>query len=329
MKLIDTFGRIHNYIRISLTDKCNLNCIYCNPRNRMDHFYSNRNILSYEELYRLLKIFVCDLEVTKIRFTGGELLIRKDILSFFEMISEFKKERPFEMGITTNGTTLEDKIEKLHLYGLDRINTSLDTLEPQRFIAVTGKDLFQTTLRSIEKASTLFKNTKINTVIIKDINDDELTNFIDRFINTNLNIRFIEYMPFSGNGWDAGKFISWEEMKGVIERKYKLNELQSDGDIAKDFLVGGSQLKVSFISSISNHFCDSCNRLRVTASGEVKLCLFSSPLNISLKEMLADNSAADGEIAASISNSLKQKWYKHPNAEELVSLNNNMMSIGG
>ncbi len=212
MKLTDSYGRIHDYIRISLIDKCNLNCIYCNPQNQPFSSSKRDSILSYEELIRLITILVRDLEVKKIRFTGGEPLIRKNILTFFQMLSSLKNEYPFEIGITTNGTQLEDKIESLYDLGLNRINISLDTLQQNRFIAITGKDFLDTTLRAIDKAIRLnFNRVKINAVIVKNVNDEELIDFIEYFQNTNLNIRFIEYMPFDGNGWDNSKFISWKD----------------------------------------------------------------------------------------------------------------------
>lgn len=331
MKLTDSFGRTHDYIRISLIDKCNLNCIYCNPNSQVFNALKNNSILSYEELIRLITILVRDCEVKKIRFTGGEPLIRKDILKFFQMLSDVKKVFPFEIGITTNGTLLEDKISSLHSFGVNRLNISLDSLNRNKFIAITGKDLLDTTLRSINKALQYnFDKVKINAVIIKNINDNELIDFIEQFKHTNLNIRFIEYMPFSGNGWDNSKFISWEEMKTIIETKYHLQEIKSDGKVTKDFLVEGTNLKVSFISSISNHFCDGCNRLRITASGKIKNCLFAQSEEVGLKLLLSDLSISDEEIASVILKSLQNKWLKHPTADELAKLkHNNMMSIGG
>lgn len=331
MVLKDIYNRNHNYIRISLIDKCNLNCIYCNPNNQLFNTQKNNSILSYEELIRLITILVRDCEVKKIRFTGGEPLIRKDIIKFFQMLSDVKKVFPFDIGITTNGTLLEDKISSVRLFGVNRLNISLDSLNRNKFIAFTGKDLLDTTLRAINKALQYdFDRVKINAVIIKNINDNELIDFIEQFKHTNLNIRFIEYMPFSGNGWDNSKFISWEEMKSIIEAKYHLQEIESDGNVAKDYLVADTNLKVSFISSISNHFCDSCNRLRITASGKIKNCLFAQSEEINLRSMLADYSVSDYEIAKNISDSLKSKWFKHPSADELAKIKyNNMMSIGG
>lgn len=331
MKLIDNFNRIHDYIRISLIDKCNLNCIYCNPSNTLAKFESNKSILSYEELFRLIQILVRDLEVKKIRFTGGEPLIRKDVMKFFKMIYPLKNKYDFEIGITTNGTNLLDKLESLHSTGVDRLNISLDTLSKSKFIAITGKDLFDETISAIHKAVQLdFKSIKVNMVVIKNVNNDELINFVDYFKSYPITLRFIEYMPFTGNQWDDSKFLGWNEIKSEIEKKYSLAEIASDGKVSKDYFVQDTTLKIGFISSISDHFCDSCNRLRITATGQIKNCLFSNPSNISLKNLLADKSISDKIIAEFIQNSLQAKWLKHPDAEELSTLNqNNMMSIGG
>ncbi|AFH50512.1 Molybdenum cofactor biosynthesis enzyme A [Ignavibacterium album JCM 16511] len=331
MKLKDNFNRTHDYVRISLIDKCNLNCIYCNPSNTLAKLESNKSILSYEELYRLIKILVRDLEVKKIRFTGGEPLIRKDVMKFFEMISSLKKQYDFEIGITTNGTHLLDKLDGLKKFGVERLNISLDTLNKTKFIAITGKDFFDDTVTAIQKAISLgFKSVKVNAVVIKNINDDELNNFVEYFKSYPITVRFIEYMPFTGNQWDGSKFLSWREMKYQIEEKFSLTEIESDGKVSKDFFVDEEQLKIGFISSISDHFCDSCNRLRITATGQIKNCLFSNPSEVSLKSLLSDESISDETIVEFIQKSLQSKWMKHPSADELAVLNqNNMMSIGG
>jgi cyclic pyranopterin phosphate synthase len=331
MKLIDSYNRIHDYVRISLIDKCNLNCIYCNPSNSFGHFESNKSILTYEELFRLVKILVRDLEVTKIRFTGGEPLIRKDVTTFFEMISSLKNQYDLEIGITTNGTYLLNKLHSLRNYGIDGLNISLDTLIKTKFITITGKDYLEETLTAIDKAIALeFKSVKVNVVVIKNINDDELIDFIGCFKNFPITLRFIEYMPFTGNRWDGSKFLSWQKMKSKIEEKYSLIEIESDRKISKDYFVDGANFKVGFISSISDHFCDSCNRLRITAAGQIKNCLFSAPSEFSLKSLLADESISDKRIVDFINNSLQSKWMKHPGADELSQLHqNNMMSVGG
>jgi cyclic pyranopterin phosphate synthase len=292
-----------------------------------------QHILNYEELIRLIKIFVVNLGITKIRLTGGEPLARKNILSFFRMLAELKKDYPFELGITTNGTLLENKISELKQLGLNKINISLDTLNPEKYKKITGKDEFKTVLNSILLAEELeFSPVKINTVIMKRVNDDEIIDLVEFVKERDFNIRFIEYMPFTSNGWNDESFISSEKIKKLVELNYKLQEIK-DGKItvAKDFQIVGYKGKVSFISSISNHFCDSCNRLRITSEGNLKLCLFS-PQNeeISLKYYLRSENYSDNYIAQIILNSLQLKKLKHPEIEELLQIDqNNMLRIGG
>lgn len=330
MKLVDRFGRVHDYVRISLIDKCNLNCVYCNPVNSLVKFASNKMILSYEEIYRLVKVLVVNLEVKKIRFTGGEPLIRKEVLRLFEMVGQLKQTYNFQIGITTNGTALADKLVELRAYGVTHLNISLDTLKPSKFAAITGKDCFGNTLHAIQKAVEMdFPCVKLNVVVMRGINDDELTDFIEFFKPFRLSIRFIEYMPFSGNGWNPSRFLSWTEMKAKLEEKYALLELPDGDRISKNYLLAGTQLRIGFISPISHHFCYQCNRLRITSTGHIKTCLFSPPTPISIKPLLSDPSVEDSEIATCIQNALTHKWLKHPEVDELVKLDNSMVSIGG
>lgn len=331
MKLIDNFGRIHNYVRISLIDKCNLNCIYCSPVMESNHYYHNHDLLTADEIMRLLKIFVRKLEVEKIRFTGGEPFIRKDIHHILKSVSELKKEFPITLGITTNGTELKSNLHSLLTYGIDHLNISLDTLQQQRYIAITGKNLFEATLQSIQQAVDLnFKKVKVNAVVIKDINDDELIDFVEYFKNRDVELRFIEFMPFGNNTWQKDGFVSAEEMKNKIESAFAISRINNDNKNAEIYSVDGHQLKVGFISSISKHFCDSCNRLRITADGKIKLCLFSLEQEKGLKHYLSDKTVSDDDIANIIAQTLQYKQGKHSEIEELVALHdNNMLSIGG
>lgn len=330
--LRDKYGRVHDYLRISLTDKCNLNCQYCNPDRTYAEKLRKSDILSFNELLRLIDIFVSRLGVKKIRFTGGEPLVRKDAVRFFEMMYPLKVKYGFETGLTTNGTLLEDKLVELKQFGLDRLNISLDSLRPERFQLITGKDNFHSVFRAIHKALELdFQPLKINVVVMKNVNDDEIIKFVDFIRNTSINVRFIEFMPFGNNHWNYDHFISWNEIKDVIESKYRLIELPGGrNNVAKDFSIRGYTGKVSFISSISNHFCSTCNRLRIDARGHMRLCLFATGENeLRLKELL-DAGNSDEEICRLIDETLQLKWKSHPAVEELMSFEeNNMLSIGG
>ena len=331
--LTDSYNRIHDYLRISLTDKCNLNCIYCNPSDYNVKKLGKNDILSFDELLRLIEIFAGKLGVKKIRFTGGEPLVRKDILEFFKSVFELKTKYGFKTGLTTNGTLLEDKLYDLKKYGLDKLNISLDSLKPERFHYITGKNNLDAVIKSVFKAAELgFHPLKINVVVMKNVNDDEILNFVDLVKDTDLNVRFIEFMPFGNNRWNRDGFISYKEIRTIIEREYSLREITGPLNIvAKDFSIDGHTGRVSFISSISNHFCDSCNRLRIDASGKMKLCLFSTGADeLNFKEVLNNDFYSDDDICEMISGKLYLKDRAHPDIEKLLNLEkNNMLSIGG
>ena len=332
MKVIkDKFGRVHDYARISLIDRCNLNCIYCNPPGAENTSGRNKYLLAPGEISRLAEILVTKLGVRKIRLTGGEPLIRKDFPEILRGFKSLKDRVDFKLGITTNGTGLERNLFLLKESGVDLLNISLDTLKPERFSKITGRNLFSGTMNSIMKALEFdFERVKINTVIMKGINDDELTDFIRFFRDTDVNIRFIEYMPFRDNGWNDNAFMSSREMSDEISSVFTLVKSESEGKIAEDYKIKDMKCTVSFISPVSNHFCGSCNRLRITSDGKIKSCLFSANSSLSLKDVLPDMNIPDDEICGYIEESVAEKNYAHPEINELITLSkNNMLSIGG
>jgi len=330
LKLIDKYNRAHSYLRLSVTGNCNLNCIYCNPLTS-DELISKHS-LSNQEIIRLARIFVTLFEFSKIRLTGGEPFARKNIIELFEELSILKKEFPFELAVTTNGTLLNGKLKKLKELGLDRLNFSLDSLIPERYAQITGKNVQSKVLHTIDEAeSEGFLNTKINTVVIRNVNDDEIPDFIEYSIKTGRNIRFIEYMPFSNNGYDKDGFISSKELLNTINKSYKLTPDELDaGFVAKDYLIKNTNARISFISPISDHFCGLCNRLRITADGKLKLCLFSPhKTEIDLLNFIR-NGFPDEQIKDSISNALLEKDFAHPEIDDLIQLkNNDIISLGG
>ncbi|MFA6571457.1 MAG: GTP 3',8-cyclase MoaA [Bacteroidota bacterium] len=332
MKLTDRFNRVHKYLRISLTDKCNLNCLYCNPNAIHYDKLTKENILDFEEIQRIVRIFVNYFEFTKVRLTGGEPFARKNIGYLIELLGKIKIESPFELSATSNGTLLNGNLEKFIEKGLDRLNISLDSLNAETYKKISGTDKLSATLSVINQSISLgLKNIKINTVIMKGLNDNEINDFVEFAIEKKLNIRFIEYMPFSNNKYDNSKFIAYSDIKNIIETKFRLIEIANDStSVSRDFNIFGTEAKVSFISSISDHFCGDCSRIRITADGKLKLCLFSITKDeLDIKKIIL-NGSDDSEIAEKIQEHLMLKSESHPGIDELVNLKNNqMISIGG
>ncbi len=334
MKVLeDKYGRKHDYLRISLTDRCNLNCLYCNPLRKDKSQIAHNSYLSDNELLRIITLFISTYGFRKIRFTGGEPLMRKNIFDILHQVNTLKKAYSFEMGLTTNGTLLHNNLEKIKGSGVDRLNISLDTLSRNKFKFITGRDNFDRVLQSITEAVKLnFKSLKINVVIIKGVNDDEISSFVKFAADWGLEIRFIEFMPFGNNLWNEDGFISSEKMILDAQTDFTLEEIMDrTGSVARTFKIKDNPGKIGFISSISNHFCNTCSRLRITAEGRLKLCLFS-PMksDLDLKEILSDQDIDDNRIKVMIEDLIKQKQLTHPEINELLSLDrNDMLRIGG
>lgn len=329
--LKDRFGRIHDYLRISLTDKCNLSCIYCDPQLAVSKKLDKKEILNFDELLRLIRIFTTGLGIKKIRFTGGEPMVRKDIMKFFEALSPIKKETGFEFALTTNGTLLEGNIPRLKQAGLDRVNISLDSLRPEVFKYITGSDKLSEVIKNIfalEEAG--FGNIKINTVVIRNVNDTEVRDFVHFFKDHSVTVRFIEFMPFQNNGWVNEAFVGAEEVKKNIEKDFVLDKIEDPLQIAELYSLRGFKAKTGFIRPISQHFCGECNRLRIRANGKLKLCLFDAASNeIDLKEVLRSQNSDSG-IIKSVLDALPLKEKEHPGISTLALENNNsMQNIGG
>jgi cyclic pyranopterin phosphate synthase len=331
MKLTDKFGRVHDYLRISVTDRCNLTCLYCNPSNIIQND-SHKKLLSYEEIARLVNIFVNKFEFNKVRLTGGEPFARKDIGALIAMLSEIKDKRLFELSATTNGTLIKGKLQEYRKLGLDRLNFSLDSLDRGTYLHLSGNDSLDKVLDSIKEAQEAgFINIKVNTVIIRRSNFRDINEFVRFSLVNGLNVRFIEYMPFSDNRYIKSEFVPYREMLEVIRNRYRLIESPEDSSrTAKDFIVEGTNTKISFITSISEHFCGDCNRLRITSDRHLKLCLFSkTDADLDMAGMLREG-YSDDALSDAISKHLQVKVHVHESFDELIKLkNNNMISIGG
>lgn len=270
LQLKDKFGRIHDYLRISLTDKCNLSCTYCMPKNPC--YFPKGSLLTYEEIYEIAKIFVIDFGIKKIRLTGGEPLVRKNVEQIIEALSSLS----VELSITTNGVLLNSFIPLFKRTGLTSINISLDTLKPERFFAITKNWDFDKVMNNINQLMEEQFYIKINTVVIKDINEDEIIDFVEWTRDIPIHVRFIEFMPFDGNKWQWKKVVSYNAILERIKSIYSIEKLHdTPNTTSKSFRIDGFSGTFAIISSVTAPFCDSCNRLRLTADGKFRSCIFA------------------------------------------------------
>ncbi|CAM9159213.1 unnamed protein product [Ascophyllum nodosum] len=296
--LLDTHGRYHNYLRISLTERCNLRCVYCMPEDGVD-LQPKEKMLTQQEILRLAGMFV-DAGVDKIRLTGGEPLVRKDLPEIVGALSSMTGVR--NVGVTTNGINLRRKLSDLRAAGLTHINVSMDTLKPDRFVAITRRNGLDAVLASLEAALAhgYGGRLKINCVVMNGVNTDELPEFLDFTRDQELDVRFIEWMPFDDNRWKDSKFFSYESMMKVIRGRYPDLErtVDSANDTTKWYRVPGYKGRVGFITSMSEHFCGTCNRLRITSDGNLKVCLFGDE-SLSLRDALRGG-LSDAEISVLI-----------------------------
>lgn len=268
--MVDSHNRVHNYLRISLTDNCNLRCFYCMPEDEYD-FATAEQLMQVDEIEALAKIFVSQ-GVNKIRLTGGEPLVRKDAKEIIRRLAAL----PVTLTITTNGTRLHDFVELLKETKVSSVNISLDTLQAEKFQLLTRRDQFQVVQKNIELMVTHGFHTKVNMVVMRGVNDSEINDFVEWTKHMPIHVRFIEFMPFSGNRWNSSKVFIMDEMLRVISMKYDFIPLQADKhDTAKKFMVPGHLGTFAVISTMSAHFCGDCNRIRLTADGKIKNCLFS------------------------------------------------------
>lgn len=326
-KLIDRFGRRHSYLRISVTDRCNLRCIYCMPAEGIPVKKKNE-LLSYEEIYRISKVFV-RLGVEKIRITGGEPLVRHELEVLIASLAGLPGLK--QLAMTSNAVLLAQKAQLLKSAGLQSINISLDSLREDRFREITLRDDFKKVIAGIDAAEAVgFNPIKLNVVIMKGRNDDEVLDFVNYIKDRDMNVRFIEYMPFKDNHWDADAVYSFKEMRASIEKQFELLPLPGQpSDVAKDFQISEHRGTVSFISSMTDSFCSACNRLRMTADGSIKSCLFYDA-EIKLTERLRSASCTDEDIEEMILYALANKPEAHPPMEELALMSNRaMVEIGG
>jgi cyclic pyranopterin phosphate synthase len=264
-----------NYLRLSVTDRCNLRCVYCMPEEGVA-FVPHDQILSYEEMLHLVAVSV-KAGIRKVRLTGGEPLVRKGFIPFLEKLSAIEDLK--EISLTTNGVLLKEFALDIKRCGICRVNVSLDSLDPQKFARITGRDCFHRVLGGIEEAERLgFNPIKINVVAMRGINDDEILDFGRLTLAKPYHVRFIEFMPIGkNNSWTSDRFIPSDDILNILRTLGDLETLEHnslDGP-AQRYQLQGAKGEIGLIGAISNHFFDQCNRLRLTAEGHLRGCLFS------------------------------------------------------
>jgi GTP 3',8-cyclase len=326
--LSDSFGRIHDNLRISVTDRCNIRCFYCMPENDVQ-FVPRAEILDFEEIERFATI-AAGLGVTKLRVTGGEPLLRRDLPKLIARLSKIPGIR--DLAMTTNGVLLAELAGPLYEAGLRRLNVHIDTLDRERFHQITRRDDLPRVLAGLEEAKRLGYRVKLNAVAVKDLVEPDIVP-LARFARENgFEARYIEFMPLDAqNLWDRSKVLLADDMVAMLSRDIAPLVPVPDPDprapaTEYDFADGSG--RVGFIASVSRPFCGNCNRLRLTADGKLRYCLFA--IEEDDVKTLMRSGATDEDIAALVRSNLSRKWEGHEiNSQKFVAPPRPMYSIGG
>lgn len=329
-QIIDPFNRKITYLRVSVTDHCNYRCHYCREEDHVTHT-KRSEVLSFEEIAKIVKLFA-ELGVTKVRLTGGEPLLRKDILDLTSMLGKIPGIN--DIPLSTNAHLLPSLATQLRKNGVNRANISIDSLNPKRFKEITRDGNLNTVIKGIDSAILAGMNPiKLNMVVMKGVNDDEIESMVEFAINRNLDIRFIETMPIGLAGIEAVDRHFSE--KDILERVYKIcgdrlktiSSKQTDGP-AKALHIEGTSTNVATISAVSNNFCESCNRVRLTAKGELILCLGQKD-SVSLRDAVRSG-MSDDDIKKLILNAITKKPEKHFFNSAIDNISSRqMVEIGG
>ncbi|MBT6746036.1 MAG: GTP 3',8-cyclase MoaA [Flavobacteriales bacterium] len=327
-KITDAFGRVHEYLRISLTDRCNLRCTYCMPAEGIV-LRDKSEFMTSEEIIEIASTFV-KMGVKKIRLTGGEPLIKKDIVNILTQLSQL----PIELTLTTNAVLVDKHIDTFKNVGMKSLNVSLDSLKAERMNAISRREYFARIIANIDLLIESEIDVKVNVVLMKGVNDDEILDFIEYTKFNKVDVRFIEFMPFSGNEWDRSKMVSLQEILDVANEQFpSIQKLEEKPNFtSRNYRVDGYVGTFGVISTVSNPFCDSCNRIRLTADGKVKNCLFSAEESDLLTQLRKGDDIRPVIRAAVASKKEKlagMDSFETEQGKEIFSKNRSMISIGG
>lgn len=326
MALIDSFNRKIEYVRLSVTDRCDLRCFYCLPKNYKD-FEEPSEWLSFNEIERVIKAF-SDLGVSRIRLTGGEPLVRKNLPQLAHRLSNIPGID--DLSLSTNAVQLKRHAQDLKAAKVSRLNVSLDSLNPQRFKEITNGGKLQKVIDGLMAAKQAgFNPIKLNTVLMKGINDDEAEDLVEFCIEHGFTLRFIETMPVGDTGRQASnQFVNLQGIKQRLAEKYDLIPgVMPGGGPARYMQVAGTELRIGFITPLSQHFCETCNRVRLTADGTLYLCLGQSD-KVSLRPLIREG-ISDSELKQVILNAIAMKPEKHEFNEKPQQIVRFMSFTGG
>lgn len=327
-QILDRFGRVHDYLRISLTERCNLRCFYCMPEEGVQ-LRDKEEFMTAEELIHIAKTFV-DLGVNKIRLTGGEPLIKKNA----EMIIRELGKLPVELAITTNAVIVDRFIDVFKEAGIKSVNVSLDSLKENSFNKISRRNYFKEIKKNIDLLIQSDFHVKINVVVIRDVNEHEIIDFIRWSQKENVHVRFIEFMPFDGNSWKTEKKVSYKEIMENVTSHFGaegfLKIEDQPNDTSRNFQIKDGIGTFGIISSVTNPFCDSCNRIRLTADGKIKNCLFSEDES-NLLGALRNGDELEGIIRNAFEAKHKERGglSEFSNEEVESHKNRSMTTIGG
>lgn len=327
-QLVDGMGRTIVNLRISVTDRCNFRCTYCMPADNVE-FMDRDKLLTFEELTRVATI-VSKLGINRLRLTGGEPLMRKDLHQLIRMLA--KVEGIDDIAMTTNAFFLKEHAQRLKDAGLKRLNVSLDALDPEKFKHVNRRDCLQQVLDGLQEAARVgFKSIKINAVAMRNFSESEIINLVDMGRSEGFEVRFIEFMPLdSDQAWERDKVLFGHEIVDLISEKYELIPIDNSLDIgpASEYRFADGKGKIGIITAVSNPFCDHCNRIRLTADGKLRTCLFSTD-ETDLKQLIRSG-ASDEDIAEALQQAVLVKEPGHKiNLDSFERPTRAMHAIGG
>lgn len=327
-QLVDGMGRTIVNLRISVTDRCNFRCTYCMPADNVE-FMDRDKLLTFEELTRVATI-VSKLGINRLRLTGGEPLMRKDLHQLIRMLA--KVEGIDDIAMTTNAFFLKEHAQRLKDAGLKRLNVSLDALDPEKFKHVNRRDCLQQVLDGLQEAARVgFKSIKINAVAMRNFSESEIINLVDMGRSEGFEVRFIEFMPLdSDQAWERNKVLFGHEIVDLISEKYELIPIDNSLDIgpASEYRFADGKGKIGIITAVSNPFCDHCNRIRLTADGKLRTCLFSAD-ETDLKQLIRSG-ASDEDIAEALQQAVLVKEPGHKiNLDSFERPTRAMHAIGG